>query len=390
MTKAPKVSVVLPSYKHPLWIAESIESILNQTYTDLELIIVDDGSNDGSAEIIKSYAQKDNRVKFEIFPENKGAVFAFARCMEMTTGQYIALTSSDDIWELDKLEQQVPLLEESNNLGAVFGLPRFIDSKGNELDIKSEFRESVNIKNRESWLNYFFKRGNCVCHPSMLIRKSCYDDVGFYKAPYRSLPDFEMWVRLFNKYEIIVLDKILINFRKHDFNESGANSANIIRHHTEYKQLLNNYIEQIKTIQDLENIFPEDVEHFTVKNDLLVPFYIAQLALKDDRVYFKDFALDILYTELSKPEVLDIINEHNLYSVVEFSKDVVAADIYGISAKRGSSINFKIPFLMHIKKVKQNNKKILSLKVLGLKLFEKISKNKQTKFKLFYITVYSK
>ena len=84
------VSVLLPSYKHPKWLPQTITSVLAQSYRDLELIIVDDGSDDGSKEIIESYAEKDGRIKYEIFPENRGAMVALNRLLRVIWGGIIS------------------------------------------------------------------------------------------------------------------------------------------------------------------------------------------------------------------------------------------------------------------------------------------------------------
>ncbi len=180
MNKNPKVSVMMASYKHPMWIGEAIESVLNQTFKDIELIIVDDGSNDDSSKIIKKYAKEDSRIRYKIFPKNKGAVASMQACYNMCSANYLALISSDDVWELDKIAQQVPVLDTYKNIGAVFGLPTFIDSNSLPIKVlKNEFSRSVKLSTRAEWLNFFFKKGNCVCHPTILIRKDCYEKIVF-------------------------------------------------------------------------------------------------------------------------------------------------------------------------------------------------------------------
>lgn len=335
MDKNPKVSVMLPSYKHPLWIGEAIESVMNQTFSDIELVVVDDGSKDGSAEIIETYACRDPRIKYEIFPKNKGAVAAIRRCYELCSADYIAMISSDDVWELDKLEKQIPVLDNEENIGAVFGMPTFIDYNGEPIEVsKNEFAPSLKLKTREEWMNYFFKEKNCICHPTILIRRACYDNIGFYNPTLRSIPDLEMWVRLFYCYDIKVLDDKLIKFRKHDFNEGDPHHATAIRCQAEYKQVLHSFLRQTKTVKELEAIFPENADLFKIKDDILVPFYIAQIALHRKAPFSLDFAFDVLYRELSKPQVLKIIEKYNLYSTVQLSKDVVSEDIYAMDNEK--------------------------------------------------------
>ncbi len=108
------VSVIMPTYNSGRFIAESIDSILNQTYDNIELLITDDCSTDNTLEIIRAYAQKDPRVKCFSLPSNMGAGHARNRSIEAARGQYIAFCDSDDIWLPDKLEKQIAYMKKNN------------------------------------------------------------------------------------------------------------------------------------------------------------------------------------------------------------------------------------------------------------------------------------
>ena len=389
---SPKITVMLASYKHPLWIGEAIESVVNQTFNDFELIIVDDGSNDGSSEIIKEYAKKDSRIKYDIFPENKGAVIATKRCYDLSSGEYLAIINSDDSWELDKLEKQVFVLDGNKGVGAVFGMSRFIDGKSNSMDssLMLLFNKSLGKRTKHAWANFFFKEGNCICHPSILIRKECYERVGFYNPTLRSLPDFDMWVKLFWEYDIEVLDDVLINFRLHSFNESArGNVLADIRSKTETKQILNNFLNQINTVTELKKVFPEYKDLLKVEDDLLVPFYIAKIALKIGRASFDDFAFDVLYSEMSKQEVLNIIEANNIYSTVQLSRDVEKSDIYKTRGVEKITTFIKIPLVIKIGKRKAPYFSQLILSIFCIKFLD-IKKNlKKRSIRFLYITFYT-
>ena len=328
----PKVSVMLPSYNHAQWIGDSIESVLNQTVKDIELVIVDDGSSDNSAEVIKKYAEQDDRIRYEIFEENKGAVHALRRCLELCTSDYLALTSSDDIWYEDKLEKQIPLLDNDPELGAVFGLATHVNPAAEPVKISNDvFQKSLGPKTKAEWMRFYFSDGNCICHHSILIRKKCYEEVGFYNPIYRVLPDMEMWVRLFHAYPVRVLAEDLIKFRRHDYNESGRYIGNRARSAMEYKQILKLFPKLVSSIAELKEIFPD--KKFPIEDDRLVPFYWAQLALEVGNVFHKAFALDTLYTELDRPEVYEIIEKNGLYSHRRLSEDVVECDVFNSMEK---------------------------------------------------------
>ena len=370
MNNSPKISVLLASYKHSRWIGEAIESVLYQSYKNLELIIVDDGSNDGSAEVIERYAANDDRIKYEIFLNNQGPIFAIQRCYELSSGDFIATISSDDVWKIDKLELQVPMLVSDSKLGAIFGLPDFIDENSQPITTAlNVFSDSLKFTKKEQWLNYFFKKGNCICHPTILIRRECYEKVGFYNIAFRSLPDFEFWVRLFSQYDVKVINKKLINFRKHTFNESGPNLANIIRCQTEYKQILCLFPKLIKTMDELISTFPEHLSEFKIKHDLLVPFYLGVIAKARNERFSTDFALDIFYQAFATPDVCKLIVQNNLYSPRQLAQDVVNTNIYCIPPapqQDAHALSVKVLFKKSIIKVlgQKNTKRVK--RVLGL------------------------
>jgi glycosyltransferase involved in cell wall biosynthesis len=348
------ISVLMPSYNHEKFIAEAIESVLNQTYSELELIIVDDGSIDDSVKIIKKFANSDNRIKYKSILKNQGAALTMQDCFKMASGSLIAVISSDDVWISDKLEKQVKFLNDNKQYGAVFSLAKFIDQDGKEIITKrSEFAKSLDNKSRYQWLNFFFKHRNCLCHPSILIRKECFDQCGFYDARLRSIPDLDMWVRLCFKHEIYIMNENLIKFRKHSHNESVNNDANFIRNRTEYRIILQHYARNILDIETLEKIFPEYLSHIKVKNDKLTLFYLARIAMERNDKFAKDFALDILYKIMEDAKMVELLKLHDLYDYIRLQEDTAESDIYNISkfgnfARDKSKIYLKIPMLLCI------------------------------------------
>lgn len=108
------VSVIMPAFNSERYIVESIESILNQTYRNIELLITDDGSEDNTISIIKSYAQKDSRVKAFFLKGNTGAGSARNNSIKHAKGRYIAFCDSDDVWLPEKLEKQIRFMQEKN------------------------------------------------------------------------------------------------------------------------------------------------------------------------------------------------------------------------------------------------------------------------------------
>lgn len=125
-SKTPRVSVIMPAYNVEKYIAEAIESILNQTFVDFELIIINDGSTDDTAKIIKDYAKRDKRIVFINRADNRGFITTLNECLDVAKGEFVAKMDSDDISLPERLARQVEFLDNNPNIGMVgAGLCKF-------------------------------------------------------------------------------------------------------------------------------------------------------------------------------------------------------------------------------------------------------------------------
>ena len=268
MAKQKKVSIILTSYNHAKFLREAINSVLSQTYTEFDLIIWDDGSTDESWQIINSYS--DPRIRaFKNETVERGAPIRNV-ISAVETGEYIAIHHSDDIWEPQKLEKQVAFLDTHPEIGAVFTWAQIIDEHGLPLVDKSHYYYEIfdqPNRTRYEWLNFFFYHDNALCHPSLLIRKACYDDCGLYRYGLAQLGDFDMWVRLCLKYEIHVISEKLVRFRvrANAMNASAGNRPDArIRHLFETLPIYENF-RNIKDSKDFQKIFPPSQKYFAEK-----------------------------------------------------------------------------------------------------------------------------
>lgn len=211
--EAPLVSVILPVYNGADFVGKTIESILNQTYTNIELIIVDDASTDHSREVIRSYS--DSRIRTIFCEKNRNVVYSGNKGFEATKGKYIALIGHDDLWKSDKLEKQVAFLEEHPSYCACFS---YIDVIDEDLKIVKDsfFYGLFSRKNRsaEAWIRELFMEGNCFCAPSACIRKTVLDKVGHYRYALVQLQDYDLWLRLFLEGEVYIYPEILTYYRR--------------------------------------------------------------------------------------------------------------------------------------------------------------------------------
>lgn len=330
-----KVSIIIPSYNHDKYVTEAIQSVLNQTFQDFEIVITDDGSKDKTVEKIKEF--KDPRVKLFCFEKNKGAAVAANNCLKNSKGEFIAMLSSDDVFLPDKLEKEVKFLNEHPNIGAVFTNLIPIDEEGKEIDDEKIFdRRYFEKENRSryEWLNFFFKGKNALAHPSVLIRRECYDKVGFYNERYAQIPDWDLWVRLCMNYEIHILTERLLKIRilKNKANASAERPDSIRRIIWETHQMLKNFL-NIKDIEEFLKIFPEALEFGKLESEL-IPFYLAMMALKCNLSVHEHLAIDILYSILSDPKISKKIEKKYGFRSIDLIKITGELDTFNVAENR--------------------------------------------------------
>jgi len=254
----PKISVVIPSYNHARFVRETIESVLSQSFRDLEVVVTDDHSSDATAQEVRSIA--DPRVSFAELDRNSGVCAAVNASIERSSGQYVAMLSSDDLFLPDKLAKQTRFLDEHDDVGAVFGYPTFIDEAGAPLTDDETFYGGVfRVRNRsrDQWLRHLFLHGNMLCSSTALVRRRCYDEVGPFDPALAQVPDLEMWVRLLKRHQIHVIDEPMAAFRIIDDqkNASAPRPEGVVRLHWELRKVLEHYLDLNRA--EFAKVFPE-------------------------------------------------------------------------------------------------------------------------------------
>ena len=256
-TQGELVSVVMSAYNHADYVGEAIASVLEQSHENIEFLITDDGSSDGTVDEIRKH--KDPRIQYSGEGKNQGACTAINDLISKARGDYICIINSDDIWrDKEKLKKQLAIFGERKELGACFGLANFVDQNGNNIQDKEVLEgNSFNQGNKTKgeWLNHFFMNGNSLCHPTIMIKKECYTEMGLYNNMYRQLPDYDMWIRLVKSYDIFVSEEKFTDFRiLPGRNASSPTKQNMIRDLNEHYLIRKSFFENIKPI-DLNNGF---------------------------------------------------------------------------------------------------------------------------------------
>ena len=301
----PRVSIIIPSYNHERFVGRAIESALAQTYQDFEIVITDDASTDRSVDILSSYARQDPRIKLFLNRFNY-ETHAVNHCIQHSSGDYIAMLSSDDEFFPAKLERQVDFLDRRPDVAAVFTQARIVDEQNRDLPESSHFYSTIfqqPNRSRHEWLRRFYFEGNCLCHPSVLIRRSVYDTLGVYNPLMGALDDLDMWVRICLHHEIHVLGDALVNFRVRDAdaNVSADTPENFRRGQFEMIKILDHFVSP-DALAQLPLIFPEFANQLAGASDAVKRHVLADAALATGGLSHRYWGIDLLYGLLSQPD----------------------------------------------------------------------------------------
>jgi glycosyltransferase involved in cell wall biosynthesis len=220
------VSVVMGAYNHERYIAQAIESILNQTMPDLELIIVDDASTDATPQIIKCYQQKDHRVKAFFHKKNQGIAATANQCLNNADGKYITFIGSDDLWVATKLEKQLPILEEHPNW-LVWSEGEIINGNGKptgktftELHQATKKRKTGDIFREILDDNYIF--GQSLIFPKEYLKNQFSTDLK-YLSDYRFMADLAF------EHKFFFIAEPLAKYRIHGDNSIVKDETNWLK-----------------------------------------------------------------------------------------------------------------------------------------------------------------
>jgi len=201
----PKISIIIPVYNGQKYLREAIESVFAQTYKNYELIVVDDGSNDRTCDVIQSYGSRLCGI-----PKENGGVASALNCgLQRASGDYIAWLSHDDLFLPNKLERQVDYLKRFAQFKACYTDYDIIDENGNVIqEVKTPWfprQEALRILFGMAYIN----------GSTMMIERSCFEKIGLFSEHLNYTQDTEMWLRLLRHFEIGRVPEILGKWRNH-------------------------------------------------------------------------------------------------------------------------------------------------------------------------------
>lgn len=198
----PEISVIIPAYNSADYTVETVESVLAQTYGDLEVIVVDDGSTDNTRQALGPYY---DRIEY-VFKKNGGACSARNLGIRRARGEFIACLDCDDLWLPDKLEHSLPVLEAESKMGFVFTPCYTINATG---EVTGEVRYTFDLD--QAYLNLLME--NFVPAPTVIMRSSCLEQVGLFDESIFIPADWDMWLRLAHRFVVGYVDRPLSKYR---------------------------------------------------------------------------------------------------------------------------------------------------------------------------------
>jgi Glycosyl transferase family 2 len=205
----PMVSVVMSVFNGERFLAEAVESILDQRFREFEFIVIDDGSTDRSPSILDSYQSRDARIR--VYHEtHSGLVNSLNRGCELALGKYIARMDADDVASKDRLALQVDFMEVHQEIGVLGGTVEWINAAGKSFGFYNNPAEDREIK-----ADLLLHRRCAFWHPTVLLRKEVFARAGGYRSNVVGAEDYDFWLRIAEDFQLANLETVLLKYRIH-------------------------------------------------------------------------------------------------------------------------------------------------------------------------------
>lgn len=227
LSEAPKVSVIITCFNGERWIANAIDSALAQTYRPLEIIVIDDGSTDGSRDLLRGY-EEHREIKLLFHPRNLGIPATKNAGVAQSSGRYVALLEQDDQWYETKLARQVAAMEADPAHGMVFTDTVVVGPGGREY-IR---RDRIEIPDSaEELVETFFLCSPVISMSSVMFRRAALSELGGFDERYIGGDDYALFLRLTGRYKVAFIDEPLLRYRWHQASFSWRNADRMIADH---------------------------------------------------------------------------------------------------------------------------------------------------------------
>jgi len=212
----PLISVCIPTYNNAQYIGKTLESIINQTYNNIEIVVSDNASTDDTERVVKSF--RDKRIKYYKNKTNVGCYNNYNECLNKISASYVAFYHSDDVYKPDIVEKEFKMLMKNPDVGIVFTLDEVINGEGNDIknagvSLPAELEGKASYGFYELYSALLKAGGSFLICPTLMARKEVFGKVGLFQVTTDLAEDTKMWLRIAEKYKIGVLNERLIKRR---------------------------------------------------------------------------------------------------------------------------------------------------------------------------------
>lgn len=311
--KNPKVSIVIPVYNGSNYLKDAIDSALSQTYNNLEIIVVNDGSNDEgkTKAIAESYGDK----IIYLVKENGGASSALNLAIKKMTGDYFSWLSHDDMYYPNKISRQVEELQKYNDKTILFSNYDYINPEGNK--IKSVY---LNHKLLQEKPDYAVLKSN-IGGITLLIPKEAFEEYGEFDLTMRCTQDYDMWFRMLNSYTFVHMEDILAMTRIHSLQDSNTSPRMLIEGNKLWIDIYKDYpLEKKIALEGSEYAFYKEMENFLSTTS---PYNqaaeeignIAKKVLEKDRQKLKDTTITVIVVGTDNEKTISSLEKQTFKNV---------------------------------------------------------------------------
>jgi glycosyltransferase involved in cell wall biosynthesis len=214
----PMVTVLVPTYNRAAFINDAIHTILAQTFTDFEIVVIDDGSNDETTDVLATF--NDSRLRV-LRQSHRGISAAMNAGLADARGRYISRLDSDDLWQPELLATLVPVLEAQPDVGVVYAQADALDH-----GVPVHHLQGLPLRYPDDSLRSLVY-DDCTCNIALLARRECFERAGPYDEGLIANEDWDMWLRVARHYRFVFIERVLARIRWHSGNLTGPTSSRL-------------------------------------------------------------------------------------------------------------------------------------------------------------------
>jgi len=308
----PEISVVMSVRNGESYLSEAIESILNQSFEAFEFIIVNDGSTDNTAKVLRNFANQDLRIKL-IELEASGLPVALNTALNYASAPFIARMDADDISLPLRFSKQLEYLKRHEEIAVLGSAAIIINDTGQK-------RKMKRMPTKPSEVKKALPHKCCIIHPSVMIRRKALQEIGKYSTDYKIAEDYDLWLRISDSSGLANLRQPLIELRRHSKQVTRTNSNNIIMYSV--SAVIDHLLRKHDIASDFDNTEKFNVDNIAAR---LLSLYDLQLSQKDLRTintnairFFRRAALDKVTSTKLDARIVQFSNfreriKHQLY-----------------------------------------------------------------------------